>query len=144
MTTKVLTKLSWNFKKANWPGITNLLDNELHTCPLNFNQHHDKLCNDITNIMIRCAKKTIPRGKTKHYRVFWSKHLEELKRSRDALRNTADQTEETKLIQMGIIDATLYLDAPDVDELMKSTDFYTAIPRSLSIYFVVIGRPIPQ
>ncbi|VDO02973.1 unnamed protein product [Rodentolepis nana] len=27
----------------------------------------------------------------KHYRVFWSKHLEEAKRKRDALRNTADQ-----------------------------------------------------
>ncbi|VDO11671.1 unnamed protein product [Rodentolepis nana] len=65
---------------------------ELHSSPLNFNQHSDKLCTAVTNIMIRCAKKTIPRGKTKHYRVFWSKHLEELKRMRDALRNTADQT----------------------------------------------------
>ncbi|VDO02397.1 unnamed protein product, partial [Rodentolepis nana] len=68
MTWKVPTKLSWNFKKANWPRFTNLLDNELHTSPLNFNQHPDKLSNDITNIMIRCARKTIPRGKTKHYR----------------------------------------------------------------------------
>ncbi|VDO16152.1 unnamed protein product [Rodentolepis nana] len=49
--------------------------------------------------MIRCAKKTIPRGKTKHYRVFWSKHLEELKRKRDALRNTADQTGRTDDVQ---------------------------------------------
>ncbi|VDO05996.1 unnamed protein product [Rodentolepis nana] len=46
--------------------------------------------------MITCAKKTIPRGKTKHYRVFWSKHLKELKRKRDALRNTADQTGRTE------------------------------------------------
>ncbi|VDO16635.1 unnamed protein product [Rodentolepis nana] len=42
--------------------------------------------------MIKCVKKTIPRGKIKRYRVFWSKHLEELKCKRDALRNTADQT----------------------------------------------------
>ncbi|VDO00503.1 unnamed protein product [Rodentolepis nana] len=42
--------------------------------------------------MIRCAKKTIPRGKTKHSRVFWSKHLEELKGKRDGLRNTVNQT----------------------------------------------------
>ncbi|VDO03816.1 unnamed protein product [Rodentolepis nana] len=61
-------------------------ENELHAKPLNFNQHPDKLCND------RCAKKTIPRGKTKHYQVFWSDHLEELKRKLDALHNTADQT----------------------------------------------------
>ncbi|VDO09719.1 unnamed protein product [Rodentolepis nana] len=70
--------------------------NELQTSPHNFNQHPHKLCNDITNIMIRCAKKTIPRGETKHYRVFWTKQLEELKRKRDALRNTADQTGRTE------------------------------------------------
>ncbi|VDO15438.1 unnamed protein product [Rodentolepis nana] len=93
---KVPTKLSWNFKKADWPRFTNLLEDELHSSPLNFNQHPDKLCTAITKIMIRCAKKTIPRGKTKHYRVFWSKHLEELKRKRDALRNTADLTGRTE------------------------------------------------
>ncbi|VDO12390.1 unnamed protein product [Rodentolepis nana] len=96
MSRKVPTKLSWNFKKADWPRFTNLLEDELHSSPLNFNQHPDKLCTAITNIMVRCAKKTIPRGKTKHYRVFWSKHLEELKRKRDALRNTADQTGRTE------------------------------------------------
>ncbi|VDO17031.1 unnamed protein product [Rodentolepis nana] len=64
MTRKVSTKQSWNFKKADWSRFTNLLENELHTSPLNFNQHPDKICNNITNIMFRCAKKTIPRGKT--------------------------------------------------------------------------------
>ncbi|VDO14459.1 unnamed protein product [Rodentolepis nana] len=95
MTWKVPTKLSWNFKKADWSRFTNLLNNELHTSPLNFIQHLDKLCTDITNIMIRCANKTNLRGKTKHYRVFWSKHLEKQKRKMDALRNTADQTGRT-------------------------------------------------
>ncbi|VDO02262.1 unnamed protein product [Rodentolepis nana] len=46
MTTKVPTKLSWNFKKADWPRFTNLLENELHTSHINFNQHPDKLCTD--------------------------------------------------------------------------------------------------
>ncbi|VDO11646.1 unnamed protein product [Rodentolepis nana] len=62
MTKKVLTKLSWNFKKADWPRFTNLLNNELYASPLNFRQHPKKLCNKNTNIMIRSAKKTIPRG----------------------------------------------------------------------------------
>ncbi|VDO16177.1 unnamed protein product [Rodentolepis nana] len=53
MTRKVPTKLSWNFKKADWSRFTNLLENELHKSLLNFNQHPDKLCTDITNIMIR-------------------------------------------------------------------------------------------
>ncbi|VDO03172.1 unnamed protein product [Rodentolepis nana] len=65
--TKVPTKLSWKFKRADWPRFTHLLENELHASSLNFNQHPDKLCTGITNIMTRCAKKTIPRGKTKHY-----------------------------------------------------------------------------
>ncbi|VDO03249.1 unnamed protein product [Rodentolepis nana] len=42
--------------------------------------------------MTRCAKKNISRGKTKHFRVFWSEHLEKLKRKRGALRNAAGQT----------------------------------------------------
>ncbi|VDO02338.1 unnamed protein product [Rodentolepis nana] len=32
---------------------------------------------------------------------------------------------------MALIDVALDLNAPDVDELMKSTDLFTAIPRSL-------------
>ncbi|VDN98747.1 unnamed protein product [Rodentolepis nana] len=44
MTRKVPTKLSWNFKKADWSRCTNLLENELQRSPLNFNQHPDKLC----------------------------------------------------------------------------------------------------
>ncbi|VDO02989.1 unnamed protein product, partial [Rodentolepis nana] len=38
----------------------------------------------------------IPRGKTKHYRVFWFRQLEKLKRKREAFRNTADQTGRTE------------------------------------------------
>ncbi|VDO10797.1 unnamed protein product [Rodentolepis nana] len=72
------------------------MDNEL---PLNFNQHPENLCTAITIIMIGCAKKFLLRGKTKHYRVFWSRHLEELKRKRDAIRNTADQTGRTEDVQ---------------------------------------------
>uniref|UniRef100_A0A0R3TG49 Endo/exonuclease/phosphatase domain-containing protein n=1 Tax=Rodentolepis nana TaxID=102285 RepID=A0A0R3TG49_RODNA len=66
--------------------------NEFHTSPLNSSQQPDKLCNDITNIMMRWVKKTISRGKTENYRVFWSRHLGELKRNLDALRSTAVST----------------------------------------------------
>ncbi|VDN99132.1 unnamed protein product [Rodentolepis nana] len=44
-----LNFLAWNFKKADWPRFTNLLENELDASPLNFNQYPDKLCNEITN-----------------------------------------------------------------------------------------------
>ncbi|VDO00944.1 unnamed protein product [Rodentolepis nana] len=44
-----------------------------------------------TSSQTLCGKIAIPRGKTKQHRVFWSEHLEELKRNRNALRNTDDQ-----------------------------------------------------
>ncbi|VDO15608.1 unnamed protein product [Rodentolepis nana] len=56
MSRKVPTKLSRNFKKADWSRFTNLLEDELHSSPLNFNKHPDKLCTAITNIMIRCVE----------------------------------------------------------------------------------------
>ncbi|VDO02713.1 unnamed protein product [Rodentolepis nana] len=61
MTPKMPTKLSWNFKKADWSRFTNLLENEFHASLINYNHHPDKLCNNITNVIIRCAKKFIPR-----------------------------------------------------------------------------------
>ncbi|VDO09960.1 unnamed protein product [Rodentolepis nana] len=51
--------------------------------------------------MMRCANKTIPLSKTKHYRVFWSKHLEELKRKWKTLCNIVDQTEITESCKAG-------------------------------------------
>ncbi|VDN97341.1 unnamed protein product [Rodentolepis nana] len=47
----------------------------------------------------QCAKKTVTPVKTKHFRGFWSEYLEELKRKRDAIRNTADQTGRTEGVQ---------------------------------------------
>ncbi|VDO03815.1 unnamed protein product [Rodentolepis nana] len=81
MSRKVPTKLSWNFNKANWPRFTNLLDNELRTSPLNFNQHLDKLCNEITDIMIRWAKKPFPLARLNTIECFGLNTFEE--------RNTA-------------------------------------------------------
>ncbi|VDN98552.1 unnamed protein product [Rodentolepis nana] len=54
----------------------------------------------IKSVCSTYAKKSIPCGKTNHYQVFWSEHLEELKRKWDALRNTVDQTERTKKDQV--------------------------------------------
>nr|CUU97519.1 hypothetical transcript [Hymenolepis microstoma] len=39
------------------------------------------------------------RGKVKHFRVFWSKNLGELKRKREILRNTAEGTGKTEDVQ---------------------------------------------
>nr|CDS26931.1 hypothetical protein HmN_000155100 [Hymenolepis microstoma] len=99
MTIKMSTKVLWKFKKADCPKFTNLLKTELNASPINYNHHPDKICNNATNIIIKRAKKTIPRGKVKQYRVFWSKSLEELKRKREVLCNTAGQTGITEDVQ---------------------------------------------
>nr|CDS26966.1 pol protein [Hymenolepis microstoma] len=69
MTPKMPIKLLWKFKKADWPTFTNLLETELNASPINYNQHPKKLCNNITNIIIKCAKKNILRVKVKQYNV---------------------------------------------------------------------------
>ncbi|VDO09170.1 unnamed protein product [Rodentolepis nana] len=66
MTRKLPTKLPWNFK----------MDVKRKVFP------------EARLNTIECFG---PNALNKHYRVFWSKHLEEAKRKRDALRNTADQ-----------------------------------------------------
>nr|CDS34061.1 ORF2 [Hymenolepis microstoma] len=99
ITSKMPNKVLWKFKKADWPKFTNLLETELNAVPINYNQHPDKLCNNITNIIIKCAKKTMPHSKVKYYMVFWSKNLEELKRKREVLRSTAEQTGKTEDVQ---------------------------------------------
>nr|CDS35174.1 hypothetical protein HmN_001002100 [Hymenolepis microstoma] len=55
MTSKMPTRVLWNFKKADWPKFTNLLETKLYANPINYNQHPDKLCPNITNIIIQCA-----------------------------------------------------------------------------------------
>nr|CDS32053.1 hypothetical protein HmN_000402600 [Hymenolepis microstoma] len=69
VTPKMPTKVLWKFMKADWPKFTNLLETELNTSPINYNQHPDKLCNNVTNIIIKCTKKTIPHGKVEHSSV---------------------------------------------------------------------------
>nr|CDS35145.1 hypothetical protein HmN_000998300 [Hymenolepis microstoma] len=96
MTPKMPNETLWKFKKADRLKFTNLLETELNASPINYSQHPDQLCTNIINIIIKCAKKTIPNGKVKHYRVFWFNNLEELKIKREVLRNTAEQTEITE------------------------------------------------
>nr|CDS26091.1 selectin protein,pol protein [Hymenolepis microstoma] len=99
MTPKMPTKVLWKFKKANWPKFINLLKIELNASPINYSHHPYKLCTNITNIIIKCANKTIPCGKVKHYRLFYFKNLEKLKRQREVFRNTAEQTGKTEDVQ---------------------------------------------
>nr|CDS28211.1 mRNA decapping enzyme subunit 2 [Hymenolepis microstoma] len=79
MTPKMPIKFLRKLKKTDWHKFTSLLETEINESPINYNQHPDKLCKNITNIMIKCAKKTILRGKLKHYRVFWTKTLKNRK-----------------------------------------------------------------
>lgn len=73
-----------------------IVETELHAGSINYNHHLDRLRNNITKIIINCAKKSFSRGKANHHRVLWSKNLEELRRKREDLRNTPELTWKTE------------------------------------------------
>ena len=62
------SKISWNFKKANWEKYTKVLENNLQSGNMDFNQS--------TADIGKYAKAYIPRGRVKGYKCFWNKDLE--------------------------------------------------------------------
>ena len=80
---------SWNYKKANWPL---------------FKEQSDLLCGEIaltdnlnenvrlfTNAVIQTAKISIPRGKRREYKAYWSSNLEKLHKSLGDAREAMEQ-----------------------------------------------------
>ncbi|KAG8192562.1 hypothetical protein JTE90_015197 [Oedothorax gibbosus] len=93
------SKTSWNFKKANWPLYTRLVEQELTQDKLDFALNPSKIYNTIKDILISCAKKSIPRGRQKKYRSFWTDELTSLKDRRDRLRRKAELTSRPSDVQ---------------------------------------------
>lgn len=67
----------WNFKKARWneyKTMTNtLLGNILlHPIP-------EKAANQVTQVLLKCAHKCVPRGQVKKFKPFWNKTLTDRK-----------------------------------------------------------------
>ncbi|GFR72982.1 hypothetical protein ElyMa_002126900 [Elysia marginata] len=71
------TRTRWNYKKTNWDHFTSLTD-EL-AVPINARgKKTNPLAKAITEVIIKSAKKAVPRGASKNYRRYWTEELEEL------------------------------------------------------------------
>ena len=79
---------TWNFRKANWPKFSQILEkkldtsNENHTS-LNINEQ-EKL---LTDAIIQSAKRTIPRGNVKRFKPYWTEELASAVSQRQNQRN---------------------------------------------------------
>lgn len=91
-------KPRWNFKKANWKMYTEELESKFEN-PLNESLQPDQINKSICEIILKTAKKYIPRGIVKNYKPFWNTKLENMKKDRDLARNKAEKTKDPKDVQ---------------------------------------------
>ncbi|GIY47772.1 hypothetical protein CDAR_77241 [Caerostris darwini] len=81
---------SWNFKKADWVNFRRLTEEKLHMNNFDFSLHPSRIVSQINRAILACAKNSIPRGRVKAYKCFWSEKLDEIKAKRDRLRRKAE------------------------------------------------------
>ena len=92
-------RTSWNFKKANLESFTDMVEINLHQGRTDFSQHPDKIGKVINSSIIKCAKASIPRGRVKRYKCFWTDDVETLKNQREYLRKRAEHTGKIEDVQ---------------------------------------------
>ena len=82
------SRSSWNFKKANWHKYTCELEQKLDTNSETLaNQSTNECEKFLTDTIMKCAKRNIPRGTVKRFKPFWNKELN------DAVVRRQDQRE---------------------------------------------------
>ena len=84
---------SWNLKKANLPMFENLTD-EL-TEGINSSNDLNHNMNKFDNAVIEAAKRSIPRGKRRNYKPYWSDTLENLHNKMCEAREEMEKHPET-------------------------------------------------
>ncbi|GBM58428.1 hypothetical protein AVEN_63785-1 [Araneus ventricosus] len=75
----------WNLRKADWTRFSELIDTLLSPGPLD-EVNPDKSYGAVSEAIRVCALETIPRGRVKNYRPFWTEELADLKTDNVALR----------------------------------------------------------
>jgi hypothetical protein len=83
-TNKPNTRITWNFRKANWIEFQDQVEIKMSTISTKESAH--KMLKTFHEIIQQSAKKNIPRGKLCKYKPFWTKELTEQKKIRDRAR----------------------------------------------------------
>jgi ribonuclease HI len=88
---------SWNYKKANWSLFKEHMD---HLCSsITNSQHMNHNVSTMNEAIIQAAKKSIPRGKRRDYKPYWSETIRKLHDDLDNARNIMEQNPTQENIQ---------------------------------------------
>ena len=80
-TNKPNTRITWNFRRANWTKFQDQVETKLST--INTEESAHKMLKNFCKIIQQSAKENIPRGKPRKYKPFWTQELNEQKNIRD-------------------------------------------------------------
>nr|KAG5714784.1 hypothetical protein BaRGS_000272 [Batillaria attramentaria] len=88
---------SWNLKRAKWTTFREKAD---HLCKdISQSQHLNKNVQLFSDAVLQAAKVSIPRGKRRQYRPYWSDHLAQLHTELDSARETMEDNPITENVQ---------------------------------------------
>lgn len=79
----------WNFKKANWKEFGRITDAELEQ--IDQAQPIEKLYSTTCKIILKAAKKTIPRGNRKKFKPFWTTEIGDVVKLRRKARKKMEK-----------------------------------------------------
>ena len=88
---------SWNFKRANWKLFREKADNLCGN--ISASNDLNRNVESLADAMLEAAKQSIPRGKRRHYRPYWSDTLEQLHEKLDSAREDMEQSPTPENIQ---------------------------------------------
>ncbi|KAK7115386.1 hypothetical protein V1264_001263 [Littorina saxatilis] len=83
-------KPSWNYKKANWAKFERLTDILCQETTIDSTQDININVKRISDCILQAAQQSIPRGRRKDYKPYWSKDLQDL---HDKLRSARELLE---------------------------------------------------
>ena len=89
-------RLRWNFRKADWTAFKITSDEEYKTINTQKEDDINKLEERFTTIVLKAAKKHIPRGSCKKYKPFWNKDIESAVNNRHQARETVGKNPTTE------------------------------------------------
>ena len=83
-------KTFWNFRRANWKGFADCLDNAMGQVDTK-NGQIDEVATSIEAMTQEAARKNIPRGSYKKFKPFWTKELEDTVKERRKARKLLEK-----------------------------------------------------
>ena len=90
-TDKPNTRVTWNFRKANWTKFQNQVETKLST--INTEESAYKMLKTFCETILQSTKENIPRGKPSKYKPFWTQELNIQKKNGDRARLKVEKSE---------------------------------------------------